>query len=199
MRKIWQYIRNQVTEEFKPWYFVSILLFLSTCLFINYQLDFEDSIIDSYQHFYQAFFYFLTYCFGYYGTVFIYLRFYPEKKSIISGPFWIKSIFILALHSLDRSQPYLNQLTKSIVEPPVLFWIDKVVFRASSLLFVIVPILGFYYLKEKDGLYYGLHSKKFDFKPYLLLLLLMIPLIILPLLGNPFRISIPCIRVLTHT
>jgi membrane protease YdiL (CAAX protease family) len=57
---------------------------------------------------------------------------------------------------------------------------------------IIIPILLFYYWKERDEKHiYGLQSKNFDKKPYIILLLLMIPLIVAASFTKGFQIQYP--------
>jgi hypothetical protein len=93
--------------------------------------------------------------------------------------FWIKSVFGISLLSLDSSVPFLSPLIDRLTDPQINLWAYKVTINAISFFTVFLPILVFYFLVErKENHLYGLNAKHFDTRPYFLMLLLMLPLLI---------------------
>jgi hypothetical protein len=71
-------------------------------------------------------------------------------------------------------------------------WSFKVVNNISSLFTVIIPILLYYHYEERQETHiYGFQLKHFDFKPYVALLLLMIPIIIAASFTQGFQQQYP--------
>jgi hypothetical protein len=177
--KIWTYLRNHLKEDFKLSHYAIIFLFLAVCLVLNYYYNFYGNVLQVQTGFIKFIYYFLFYAFAYAFAIATFVITRKRHDILSRQAFWFKSVLIVAIISFDHSLPFLRPLIYNSFTYDIQLWSFKVINNISSLFTVIIPILLYYHYKEKDEKHiYGFQLKNFDFKPYVALLLLMIPLII---------------------
>ncbi len=178
MKKIWQYLVNHIKEDFNAPLYLSITTFLSVIIFLNFYFDIEDSFIDV-QPSVQKFFYFLLLqSIVYFIPVYL-LFIFKKNRTILTFPFFIRSMLALTLLSLDRSLLFIDGWIFNYLNAEVLYWAYKVINNLVGIFFVILPLFIFYYLTDrKQKNFYGLNSRPIDLRPYLLLLLIMVPVVV---------------------
>ncbi len=180
MKEILKYLRSHVKEDFSKGYYITIAFFLAICLSINYYLDFEDSIIDSYYgRSIRIFYFFLFYAFAYYGATFIMAGFKKRSDILNNRWFWVKSSFILMLLALDGGFHYHDIFIRESVPPVAQYFSRKVLKNLINILTMILPMIIFYRMYDRNiNSFYGLTLKGFNYRPYLTMLLIMVPVII---------------------
>lgn len=179
MKEIFKYLKNHLKEDFRAGYYIALCLFIALCIAVNYSLDFEDSIIDSYYgKSIRIFYFFLFYGFAYYGATAL-LVIFKERYDIVRNPwFWLKSAFILFLIALDGGFHYHDLVVRSLVPSTAHYFTAKVVKNLINILTMILPMIIFYRLYDRHvGSFYGLTLRGFNYKPYLFMLLIMIPVV----------------------
>ena len=181
MKEVLKYLKKHLEEDFRVDYYLAIALFLAVCIAINYYLDFEDSIIDSYYgKGIRIFYFFLFYGFAYYGATLILVIFKKRTDVLLTPWFWIKSAFILFLLALDGGFHYHDPFVRDAVPPIAQYFTVKVVKNMINVFTMIIPMIVFYRLYDRQlGSFYGLTLRNFNYKPYLFMLLIMAPLIII--------------------
>lgn len=178
MKKLWQYLRAHVQEDFRLTEYMAIAVFLAICIFLNYSFDFEDSFLDSKTGFTKFLFYFFTHAVAYYVPVFL-IPLFSKKKLKFNGEFWLRSTSLVTLISLDRSNLLLNPWVYNFFHHQLSFLAYKIINNLSGLICLIFPLYLFYLLRDKhEQNFYGLSRNAPDLKPYLLLLLIILPVII---------------------
>ena len=179
MKKIWGYLKHHLHEDFNAGQYLTIGIFLTISISLNYIFDFEDDYLELMTGYPKFFAYFFFYGIPYFFSTYVYALFRKRKDIFRLPTFWIKSIFAITLLTLDSSAPYLEDLINKIFDPRLQFWAYKVVINSVSFFTVFIPILVFYTLFDKHEKHiYGLSAHKFDTKPYFTMLLIMLPLII---------------------
>jgi hypothetical protein len=179
MKKIWKFLVNHLREDFHAGQYAATALLLAICLTLNYSVDFEDRYMEQLQGLIKYFAYFIFYSIPYFSSIFIFAYFKNQLQIFSEKWFWIKSVFGIAILSLDASLPYLDDLLNYLSNPRIQYWLYKVVMNGISFITVFIPILIFYYsYDQQEGHRYGLNSHKFDARPYFVMLLIMFPLII---------------------
>lgn len=174
MKKVWSYLVEYQRKHFDVKMYGVILIFIAICIAINYRLDFEDSIIDSYHgRPIKWLWMFLFHAFPFVSICVILGSFGKIKGWFSSKNYWLKIIVGFGLLSFDRSFYGINILLADLPRMEFHF-IAKCLNWASSLLLIVVPLLLLYPFIEKDEEknWYGLVWKKFDPRPYLFLLLI---------------------------
>jgi hypothetical protein len=192
MKKIWNYLRAHIRQDFNPGHYATISLFLILCLTLNYIFDFEDDYLELMSGFPKFFAYLAFYSFAYFFAVSAYAHFYKRNDLFGRKEFWFKSVFGIMILSLDSSMPFLDSVVDFFFHPHARFWAYKVLINGTSFFTVLVPIVIFYLaVDKKERHYYGLSAYKFDPSPYFLMLLIMLPLIVAASFNARFLVQYP--------
>ncbi|WP_462253462.1 CPBP family intramembrane glutamic endopeptidase [Ekhidna sp.] len=172
MKKVLQYLKDYQKEHFEWKLYVSILLFTAICIALNYTYDFEDSVIDSYNgEPIKWLWMFLFHATPFFVVCLIIYAFGKKKEWLTSKNYWVKLIVGFGLLSLDRSFYGFAEWLKYLPKMEYHFVIRCVNWSASLILVVIPMLLLYRFLeKDEDDNFYGLSWKRFDPKPYLILL-----------------------------
>lgn len=196
MKKIWGYLKQHLREDFHPGHYALMAAFLACCLYLNYTFDYEDSVLDKKKGFDKLLHFFLLYAVAYYGSALSYLAFSKKLYILVEPEFWIKSLLGLTVLSIDSSLPFLRESIGSLLHPSVQYWAYKVIANLISFLTIVAPILIYYrfFEREQKNLY-GFNARNFDFSPYLILLLIMVPLIVAASFTEPFLRQYPMYRI----
>jgi hypothetical protein len=191
IRAIQDYFREEF--EWKGHFFTA--LFLSVAIYLNYSFEFyEDNLRN---HRYELTNVLKLFCF--YLVAFVPVSFVLFKKDIFSKNirkyllFSIVAFLFLALDSSYYVMKFLN-LT-GIKSRPVRLWVDYSLSNLSSFVAVIIPLILFMLIytplkREK----YGLQLNGAKIKPYIWLILGMIPLLFVASLNEDFLTTYPTYR-----
>lgn len=178
MKKIWKFLTTHLREDFHPGHYALITAFLAAAIYLNYKFDYEDSVLGVKKGFDKYLHYFVLYSVAFYLSSLSYLIFSKKLYILVEAEFWIKSVVAIAVLSLDTSAFFLRDITNSYFNPALQFYAYKVMVNLMSLVVIVVPIAVLYFVTEKEQKnFYGLSARKFDFRPYILMLLIMIPII----------------------
>lgn len=178
MKKIWNFLKTHLGEDFSAGAYGTVAIFLVVAISLNYAFDFEDNIMSPLEGVRG----FLAYClfFGvpYYFSVAVMVG--PRRQQLFKQRgFWIRSGFGIMVLALDASMPYLREIIRNTLDPAVQYWALKVAVNAVSFFTVMLPLLIFYVLHDRnEGHWYGLHARAFDARPYFMMLALLLPLLI---------------------
>lgn len=178
MKKIISHLKGHVRQDFNGKIYGLTFLFLAACIYFNYQVDFEDSIIDTYtgQPIHLLWKY-LFFAFAYFGANSI-LIIAGKRKHYNDPQFWIYSLFGLAVIALDTGSPLALWISQE-VPGELTYFVYKVFRNLSNLVTVFLPLLIFYKFYERSAdHFYGLGATKVNFKPYFAFLAIMLPLIV---------------------
>jgi hypothetical protein len=180
MKKIWNYLKNHVREDFNLKHYASVAFLLGVILSLNYYFDFEDGYLDRLTGFKKFNIYFLTYSIPYFISVLLFSKFQNKRGLFSNKWFWIITLFGISILSLDSSVPFLQPIIQSLFPRELIFWTFKVAVNMISFITIFIPIIIFYFLFEKsDNTLYGLKPRKFNARPYFIMLLILLPGIIL--------------------
>lgn len=179
MKKLWNFLKEHLRNDFNPYYYSFIAVFLTVCIYYNYKVDFEDSFLDQQEGFIKFLFFLLTNLFAYLIPVFAYAFFYKSRTFLSSPEFWIKSLFALALLSFDRCGFFIDDFVHEFFQPRMYRWVTKISINLMGIFTMLLPFLLVYWLYDRsEKNFYGLTPKRFDVKPYFIMLAIMVPLII---------------------
>lgn len=192
MKKIWNFLKKHVREDFDKRYYIVIAVFLITCLALNYAFDFEDDELETMEGYPKYFAYLVFYAVPYFFSIYTYAVFHKRKDIFGSTAFWVKSLFAIAVLALDSSVPFLEPFVRGVFHPQMHFWAYKVCINSISFFTVFLPILIFYLLHDRGQKHiYGLSAHRFDAKPYFTMLLIMLPLIVAASFNEGFQRQYP--------
>lgn len=191
MKKIWKALVTHWKEDFSPMSYLGVGAFLIVLLTLNYTYDFEDSYLDSLDGAKKFFAYLLFYSIPYFVVVLI-----LGKSAALKHPaYLLKILFALTVLSLDASLPFVESFL-SQVPYKAYIWSYKVTVNIICIVTVLMPLFLYYRFFEKsDDTFYGLSNTRFDFRPYWLMLAIMLPLILLATTNASFLKQYPMYRI----
>lgn len=176
MKKIIRNLKDHWKHDFEARVYLSVSVFLAVCIAINYRIDLEDGIIDSYVgQPVRYLWYLLLYSFAYYGTLLI-LRWNGRLAGIFQQKdFWIYSAFGLLVLSVEPEFSYSMGTYASSLNSELYYWNYKMVHELAPALCTLVPLYVFYRLYDrKTGNFYGFTAQNVDLKPYAVMWLIMV-------------------------
>ena len=192
MKKIWGYLVFHYHQDFHFRQYLTVAAFVACCLTVNYTINFENGILDKQEGFLKLFYFFLTYAFAYYFVLLTYSIFRGDKRFWANREFIFKSLLVLLILGLDCSMPYLKKIVHHYVVTEMEYWVYKMGYNLGSLVIILLPLLLYYVVCERhEGHVYGLRVRKFDFKPYVIILMVMMPLIFIAALNGNFLQQYP--------
>ena len=182
MKYIYNIVKDYLKEHFNLKLYVATLLFVSLLLYFNFKYDIEDSYIDSfYKTPVHAILFFLYQGIPYY-IVLLFVHLFTENNSFFRNKrFWLISLLGFVILALDRGFYHQIYLANWLSDRHSLRFIRKLINSFISLFVVVLPMYLIYktILKKELNHFFGLQHKDIHLKPYLIMLLLMLPLLIL--------------------
>jgi hypothetical protein len=179
MKKIWSFLKHHFHKDFNYRHYAVVIVFLGISISLNYRYEIEDVYLESFYGLAEVAAYFVFYSIAYYFTVLSYCYFYKRQEILKEKMFWTKSAFGLVLLSLDSSVPFLSPWIDAHTHPLLHVWAYKIAINVISYFTIFFPLLIFYFIMEKKHSHvYGLETRYFDAKPYFIMLLIMMPLLI---------------------
>ncbi len=180
MLKLWNILKDHIKEDFNWLQYAITVAFLAICISINYSINLEVGIIDSYLGKpIRILWYFLLSAVGYYGGLIITLYF-KNKLTLLSSPkVWILTLIGISILAWSNGFPYYNKIMSIFFNPsPFYYYLSINLYLIRNLLTIALPlfIVGLFFKEEK---FFGLTYKNVDLKPYWILLLLMLPLVVM--------------------
>jgi hypothetical protein len=153
---------------------------VGTLIGLNYRFDVEDSFIDSYYGKYiRILLYFGIHAIAYFGVLLL-IWIHDRKNVSFSWLFWLKSIAGLLILGVDRSIfPMISKVLLNGLPYQTHPFYLKILYNSYGLvtiLFMLVIMKFCFDRKEKFGIY-GLRFKKVDYRPYLIMFLMMVPIV----------------------
>jgi len=111
-----------------------------------------------------------------------------------SGLFWLLLILAPALFALKVSFPGLSGLFDQQLQPPWDKYYSIVTNLPSRLVLVAIPLALLWRLQPSQESFWGLTTRNFQWKPYLLMLLAMAPLIVFASTQGDFLAAYPKVK-----
>lgn len=202
MKKLYKYLRDFIVEDFHPITYGFFFLLMAVLLYVNYSLNFERVYMDGLrEQWYQLPLYILYYSVPWILTLLVWSVFSKSEfglrgeKSFYKRPgFWATAIFAFGLLALNTwfyhykywvmEADWIDQATRRYGIQ--LTWNMKRYFFYFLLLFIFMKLFD----REQKS-FYGLTVKKFDARPYFLMLGIMLPLVLAASFTSGFQASYP--------
>jgi len=180
VKKIILYLKTYITDELKPLYLLSILLFMAVYVFVEYYFKLSLTFRTTYYGtplsvLYSFLSFFVPFLVGY----LLYSLFYKDWDLWSKPLFWFliffgPAVFCLRtfanLYSYDIHELMPKGRTSQVYFKCTLFFIRDVL--------ILIPIAVYWYVTDRKTMpLYGFTLKNYNIKPYLILLACMIPLI----------------------
>ncbi len=189
MKTILKYLKEYLKEDFNYKVYLTTIIFTGILIYFNYKYDFEDSYIDAYYGKpIRMLFFLLIEGIPYYFTVFIIYYFTKNKSFLTNKKFWLISLFGLIVLAVNRGFYWHNNIAKLISTPYSYRYIRTLLSNFKEIFTVLLPfwIIYKWYLKNEIYHFYGIQKKNVNLKPYIIMILLMVPLLYLASLQPDF-------------
>ena len=192
MKKIWRYLKQHIQQDFNWGHYTFIFFFLAVSLTFNYAIDLQNHYLASLNGYLKFVGFFLLYATAYFTATSSYAHFYKRKDIFNSKDFWIKSALMLIVLTRDNSTQFLQSIIGRCFPHEITFWVNSIAYHLNSVFTIVIPLLVYYIIKDKnEGHVYGLRFNHIDFRPYFLMLVLMMPLIIIASYDQSFLYQYP--------
>jgi len=199
---ILRYFPAHWRADFKWSYYLAVLLLLGSFTGINYfwlpEVTVERWITN---HYYGSvtcmLWYLLFYAVPYYATVGLYVLFFRQYGLWRSRHFWLRSLFGLAVLSFDAGFYWYRPLAELFDGPVAQYIWRKYLSNFYSTLSIGLVLWGYWYWRDRRHLdsFYGLTRRGFDWRPYAVLMALMVPLVITAAFTSDFLAYYPTLKL----
>jgi hypothetical protein len=193
MKKIISQVKTFCVNDLKLTYVLTLTVFLGILIVVNYQLDFESSVLRPLKRtsFYPVYT-FLFYGLPYYGAFLLYAFFYGQWRIFSNKLFWLSTLTAIGVMTFNESV-YLHQLLiEKYIHPELQYFTRKCANDFLSALMYFIPM--YIYWKIVDAKYqplYGFSFQNFNVKPYLVMLACMVPLLTIASFNADFQDTYP--------
>lgn len=178
MKKVIGLIRKYFKEHFSATYFTAIVLFTSVLVAIEYRYDVERNYMDwEPDSITRLLRYIMMYGIAFGGAYLLYV-FTRHRKNLLSWKLWAMVFLGVVVFSV---RTWFHQYTVFTQQVPVDYQTvaNKYVINLQGLIFIFIPVsIYWFFADRKEQALYGFKTKDVLLKPYFLLLLMMLPLIV---------------------
>lgn len=179
MKAFWQDLRSQFQQDFRWDLYGATVLWLAILLTINYQIDLENTYIDSFQGKpIWPFLYFCLYATAYYGTVGLWTYFHRRTDIWRNRAFWTRSLVALVCYSVYAGFYAHSAWSRQLFDGQIYVFAYYCLHNLQSVLTIVLPLYLFYrFLDRQPSHFYGMAPKWKGLTVYGLMLAFMVPLI----------------------
>lgn len=182
MKKIISYLKDYIKQHFHWGLYVYTGLFLAITMYLNYTFKFEKTYINFVQqsHTRRFFAYALFYSFAYFSIA-IPQSYLTKANYHQQRRFWVRSlVFLLAICFFRGFWQYRDWIIALKFDYASQLFLFKVIGRFKSVLTMLVVLLIFWWWQDRKQTtnLYGLTTKGFSPTPYIIMLLVMLPLLL---------------------
>ena len=199
MSSVFKYIREFYNKEFNLYYFFLILLLLGTVIYLNYWHSLENRFAADGKTWFSNFAgYWLLYFIPFATAFFLQLFFCKDCSYFKNYWFWIILFLAPAFFSFrvnfDFHQPAIKKIWSS---DELQFWL-RCINWVVRVFILLIPVYIIWFIKDKSNQpFYGTRALD-TIKPYLIMLLIMVPLLALASTQKDFLSMYPKVKFLTN-
>lgn len=175
------YAKSFVQEDFNLTKYLSVALFIAISIFINYHFNFEGSFVYQPNFLNRFIHYLLFYGLAYFGALGIVIL--SSKKGFIKNKksFWILSCLGVVIISLDGSFRGSYEIAAFLFSPDIKRFMGRLMFEMKNFFLLFLPLFAIWkFTNLKRESFYGIDFNKnhlAGLKPYLIILILMVPIV----------------------
>jgi hypothetical protein len=199
LKQVFSYINNFYKKEFNPYYFLLILLLIGTMIYLNYWHLLEHRYAAGGKTKWANFLgYYLLYFIPFATAFFLQPIFFKDCSYFNKFWFWLILILAPAFFSFRVNFDLQEMIISKIWSGDELqFWL-RCTNWVVRVFVVLIPVYIIWSIKDKgDQPFYGAKALD-DIKPYLLMLLIMVPLIALASTQKDFLNMYPKAKFITE-
>lgn len=181
MKQLFDYVADYFREDFHLGYYATMSLFLAAAFALNFSTRFKLDVLNPTIREPAGLLYFcLFYGCAYYFAAFAWAYFHPGSGLLRSRSFWAVSVFVVVAMALDNYSTNLPRVLLERLAPPepLRGWVGQCLWNLDRMAAIAIPVVLFRrWVDRRGGCFYGLDLRGFDPRPYLAMLLIMVPLI----------------------
>lgn len=196
MRNFFRELGLFIRADYQHALYLPVFLWTGFFLALNYSLDFENSVLDNYAGTFRGFIYFfLFYSVGYFPVAIYVLLLRKKGRLCFNREFLWKTVFIIGLLALSAFFTFYKDFVAWLDLEHGSYFFRKVLINSRNVFMVLIPILlAWKFLKQKDSPFLWIRISGFKFKPFLIILLLMLPLVIGASFSDDFLRTYPTFK-----
>lgn len=199
MLDIFKYLQDFYRRDFKLSYFLIILFLLGIWIYLNYWHALESRFAAGGRTKWSSFFgYYFLYFIPFAAAFCLQPLFYKDCNYYQNSWFWIILILAPAFFSLRVNFDFHQTIIKNTWTGDLqVFWLSCLNWVVRVFV-ILIPVFVIWWIKDKSDMpFYGIAGLK-NIKPYLIMLLIMIPLIALASTQKDFLHMYPKAKVLNE-
>jgi Type II CAAX prenyl endopeptidase Rce1-like len=179
MTGIFLYIRDYLRQNARPRLHLLLAVMLAAAFVFNYTTGFKKNVIDSFVGgVWELPVYLLYFTVPYVLTLLLTVAGTEDAQRLRNRRFWLVCavmLIVLALNRYALHLPWLIVRTLELDRAQALYW-HKCLVNFNRLLTMVLPVWIFKLLwdRKSDDLY-GLRLRNFNWRPYLIMLAIMVP------------------------
>ena len=180
LKKLIKYITSFIKDDFHPIVYGIAFIILIAAISFNYTISFEKKVLDHYYHKppLGMIYYFLFYATAYYFIAIPKLLIQHSKNILSDKRFWLKSILFLSMLGVMGGFCFIDDWAKQF-KGFEYFYIAKLGANLRFLIVFVLPLFVLWKFVDKSmHNMYGFTFKNFDLRPYVIMLLIMLPVVI---------------------
>ncbi len=176
MKGIYKYLRTHLKEDFSLSTYLLVAAFLAVAIYSNYHFNIKKGFIYAQPNLLRVLYLVIFYGLAFYVPILIFRLFGKNKNLLKSGKMWLLSFVGITLIATDVGSPFLYDAIRQLPFELRLFTF-KVSKNLLSIFTIFLPLLMLYKAQPHKDSFYGLTLKEFNYKPYVAILLVMLPIV----------------------
>lgn len=196
MKSLVKYLKNFLKEDFRLITYLPVLIYLSCFISLNYLLDFEHKVLDSYLNTLAGYLFYLAfYSIGYFPVA-VYVLLMNGKMQVIKNyRFWINGLFIMMTISASAFFSYYSLIVDLFNASGERYLVKKVLVNSKSVFLILIPMVVFWFLlKPNKSGFLWMKIKEQKLFPYFLILMIMTPIVFSASFGSDFQKTYPMFK-----
>ena len=174
-------VKDHIRADFHPLAYSSIFLLATILLTINYRVDFEHTVIQSYYGTALGFpVYIIYYLAPYYLGLILFLSIKKQTNKLKQSQLWIKSfLFISIIGSFSAWSPHVNAAEYLGRNKLEINYLISLFGNLKKVIPYIITLYLVYLIYDRNSKnFYGFSKTTLSYKPFYLMLLLVLPLVV---------------------
>jgi membrane protease YdiL (CAAX protease family) len=172
LKKLLAYIIDHLKAEFNLTFFLLYPLLIAALTGVIYSGRLNNILVGDG----SVFIWLSIYSGLYLAVTIIYATLYKKTAALQKAEFWILGLLIVSALYLNQFFRVFDYVWQQLPKPLLPFFYAVFYNLQVSILYILVPLFWFYWKRESTP-FYGLSVRGFDYKPYLFMLLIMVPLL----------------------
>jgi membrane protease YdiL (CAAX protease family) len=176
MRTLVIYVKDFLKEDFEWPKYAAVIGFIAFTIGVNFTLNFETNYVNVGEVPQRYINNFLFYSFAYFGALTL-VRITTKDRARLSKKFLLLSILAMVIMAIDGSFRGSFDIAKMLMEGKDKWFLGRVIGEWKSYILVVLPLF-LIWKATKNGNFYGLTLQNVNIKPYLWLIALVVPIVL---------------------